>query len=99
MEDTNFLNDTGSQNIIDYSKLGDKPSDLVASLLGLDPSDVHKVLTEAYGENFDRYNSHNLHSVSDINNFMRSIDLLKPWIALKIHFRILLLKSFLLASP
>ena len=74
---TNFLNDTGSPNIIDHNKLCGKPSDLVASLLGLDPSEVHKVLTEAYGENFDRYNSHNLHSVSDMNNFMRSINLLK----------------------
>lgn len=43
---TNFLNDTGSPNIIDYSKFADKPSDLVAKLLCLDPSDVHKVLTE-----------------------------------------------------
>lgn len=45
-----FLNDTGSPNIIDYDKLGDKPSKLVAKLLCLDPSDVHKVLTDAYGE-------------------------------------------------
>ena len=83
---TNFLNDTGSPNIIDYSKLGDKPSDLVASLLGLDPSDVHKGLAEAYGENFDMFNSHNFHSTFDIANFMRSIDLLKALNCFKATF-------------
>lgn len=83
---TNFLNDTGSPNIIDYSKLGDKPSDLVASLLGLDPSDVHKGLAEAYGENFDMFNSHNFHSTFDIDNFMRSIDLLKALNCFKATF-------------
>lgn len=83
---TNFLNDTGSPNIIDYSKLGDKPSDLVASLLGLDPSDVHKGLAEAYGENFDRFGIHKFRSISDINNFMCSTKLLKSLDCFKVTF-------------
>lgn len=83
---SNFLNDTGSPYITDYDKLGDKPSALIAKLLGLDPSDAHKVLIKTYGEDFDRYNSHNLHSVSDMNNFMRSINLLKALDCFKVTF-------------
>ena len=87
----NFLNDTGSPNIIDYNKLGDKPSELVAKLLCLDPSDVHKVLTEAYGEDFDRFNSSSFHSSSfhsafEVNDFMRSSKLLKSLNCFKVEF-------------
>lgn len=91
---TNFLNNTGSPNIIDHNNLCGKPSDLVASLLGLDHSEVHKVLTEAYGENFDRYNSHNFHSVSDMHAFMRSIDLLKALNCFKDTFPHFTVKKF-----
>lgn len=83
---TNFLNDTGSPNIIDHNKLGDKPSELVAKLLCLDPSDVHKVLTEAYGEDFDRFNSSSFHSAFEVNGFMRSSKLLKSLNCFKVAF-------------
>lgn len=83
---TNFLNDTGSPNIIDHNKLGDKPSLLVAKLLCLDPSDVHKVLTEAYGEDFDRFNSSSFHSAFEVNGFMRSSKLLKSLNCFKVAF-------------
>lgn len=91
---TNFLNDTGSPYIIDHNKLGDKPSDLVASLLGLDPSDAHKVLIKTYGENFDRYNSHKFHNSSDISNFMRSINFLKALDCFKVTFPHFTVKKF-----
>lgn len=75
----NFLNATGSPNIIDYDKFDGKPSDLVAKLLCLDSSDVHKVLIEAYGEDFDRFNNYNcnFNGTFKVDDFMRSINLLR----------------------
>ena len=95
----NFLNDTGSPNIIDYNKLGDKPSELVAKLLCLDPSDVHKVLREAYGEDFDRFNSSSFHSSSfhsafEVNDFMRSSKLLKSLNCFKVEFPYFTVRKF-----
>lgn len=89
-----FLNDTGSPNIIDYDKLGDKPSKLVAKLLCLDPSDVHKVLTDAYGEDFDKFNNYNFHGVPNISNFMRSIKLLKSLNCFKVVFPHFIVRKF-----
>lgn len=96
----NFLNDTGSPNIIDYDKLGDKPSELVAKLLCLDPFDVHKVLTEAYGEDFDRFNnfySHSAfayHSAFAVNDFMCSTKLLKSLDCFKVTFPHFTIRKF-----
>lgn len=84
----NFLNATGSPNIIDYDKFDGKPSDLVAKLLCLDPSDVHKVLIEAYGEDFDRFNNYNcnFNGTFKVDDFMRSIKLLKSLNCFKVAF-------------
>lgn len=96
----NFLKDTGSPNILDYNKLDDKPSDLVASLLGLDPSDVHKVLTEAYGEDFDRFDdfysrsAFASHSAFVVNDFMRSINFLKALDCFKVTFPHFTIRKF-----
>lgn len=93
---TNFLNDTGSPNIIDHNKLGGKPSDLVAKLLCLDPSDVHKVLTEAYGEDFDRFNNYNcnFNGTFKVDDFMRSIKLLKSLNCFKVAFPHFTIRKF-----
>lgn len=82
----NFLNNTGSPNIIDYDKFADKPSDLVAKLLCLDPSDVHKVLTETYGEDFDQFDAFYSHSDFAVKDFMCSTKLLKSLDCFKVTF-------------
>lgn len=82
----NFLNNTGSPNIIDYDKFADKPSDLVAKLLCLDPSDVHKVLTETCGEDFDQFDAFYSHSDFAVKDFMCSTKLLKSLDCFKVTF-------------
>lgn len=91
---SNFLNDTGSPYIVDSDKLGDKPSNLVANLLGLDPSDAHKVLTKDYGEDFDKFNNHNFHSIFDVEDFMCSANLLKALDCFKVTFPHFTIRKF-----
>lgn len=67
---TNFLNGTGSPNIIEISEVISKPSTLVSKLLGLDQYDVHQTLVNSLGDHFDNYDDHTRRSVFGINDLL-----------------------------
>lgn len=83
---TDFLNGTGSPNIIEISEVISKPSTLVSKLLGLDQYDVHQTLVNSLGDHFDNYDDHTRHSVFGINDFVSSQEFLRALNCFTVEF-------------